>query len=236
MQEKSNISSPIKKNILQYLDHKGISQYQCYKETGMTRGILGQNNGISEDNLTRFLAYYEDVSPEWLVTGRGKMIRPSIETEATITSIHHPRYTERVEEEQYIPLYSLEATAGVLQQIDLLPEYEIGKIHIPNMPSCDGALNVTGDSMYPLVKSGDIVAYKIIHDIQNIHYGDMYLVSINEDGDIYITVKWVHKHKSDPNKVTLVSNNEHYSPRDVEIRHIQHIALIKFTIRYNNMG
>lgn len=204
--------------------------------SSVVNGIVGKRQSAPSFELTQKISTIASVSPDWLLLGYGDMMRLDIQQAATVTAIHKPKYTERIEEEQYIPLYSLEATAGVLQQLDLLPEYEIGKIHIPNMPSCDGALNVTGDSMYPLVKSGDIVAYKIIHDIQNIHYGDMYLISINEDGDIYITVKWVHKHKSDPNKVTLVSNNEHYSPRDVEIRHIQHIALIKFTIRYNNMG
>jgi hypothetical protein len=36
---------------------------------------LGQNNGISEDNITRFLAYYKEVSAEWLIRGDGDMIR-----------------------------------------------------------------------------------------------------------------------------------------------------------------
>lgn len=52
-------------------------------------------------------------------------------------------------------------------------EYEVGKIIIPRMPDCDGAISVTGDSMYPLLKSGDIVAYKEVQDIQNIHFGDI---------------------------------------------------------------
>ena len=34
MQEKS----PIKKNILQYIEYKGISKYKFYQETGITRG------------------------------------------------------------------------------------------------------------------------------------------------------------------------------------------------------
>ncbi len=73
MQEISNKKSIIKQNISSYLKFKGISEYQCYKETGITRGVLSQNNGISEDNLMRFLACYKEVNPAWLVTGTGHM-------------------------------------------------------------------------------------------------------------------------------------------------------------------
>lgn len=51
------------------------------------------------------------------------------------------------------------------------------------MPRCDGAVYVTGDSMYPLLKSGDIIVYKELHDFQEVIYGEMYLVSFDLDGD-----------------------------------------------------
>ena len=71
MQEKSLI----KKNILQYIEYKGVSKYEFYKNTRITRGILDQNNGISEENITRFLAYYKEVNVEWLILGTGKMLK-----------------------------------------------------------------------------------------------------------------------------------------------------------------
>ncbi len=73
MQENKQEKSLIKKNILIYLDKIGVTPYECYKKTGITRGILTQKNGITEDNIAKFLAYYTDVSIEWLITGRGKM-------------------------------------------------------------------------------------------------------------------------------------------------------------------
>ncbi|WP_018359355.1 XRE family transcriptional regulator [Porphyromonas levii] len=246
MQENKQINSIIKRNILSYLEYKGISQYQCYKDTGITRGVLSQDNGISEDNLMRFLNYYCDVSPDWLLTGQGEMLRkvPAVASfdysiqrnQPEVKTINTPKTKEPTEELQYIPYYSFEATAGVIELVDTSAEYEIGKIVVPNMPKCDGAVAVTGDSMYPLLKSGDIVAFKLVHDINNIHYGDMYLISLNEDGDCYITVKWLQKHPSDPSKAILVSHNEHYAPREVELRHIHRLALIKLSIRYNSMG
>lgn len=74
MQEKKQENSPIKKRILQYLSYKNISEYAFYKESGITRGILNQKTGISEDNLTRFLAYAQDVSTKWVLLGQDNMI------------------------------------------------------------------------------------------------------------------------------------------------------------------
>lgn len=71
MQEKSLI----KKNILQFLEIKKVSKYEFYQKTGITRGILNQNNGMSEENTTKFLAYYKEINPEWLLTGNGKMLK-----------------------------------------------------------------------------------------------------------------------------------------------------------------
>ena len=74
MQENKQEKSLIKQNILLYLEKKGVTSYEFYKKSGVTRGVLQQNNGISEDNMTRFLAYAPDVNPAWLLTGEGPMI------------------------------------------------------------------------------------------------------------------------------------------------------------------
>ena len=74
MQENKQEKSPIKQRILLFLAKKAVTQYEFYKNTGITRGVLGQNNGISEENISRFLAYYPEVNIEWLMTGRGEML------------------------------------------------------------------------------------------------------------------------------------------------------------------
>ena len=39
-------------------------------------------------------------------------------------------------------------------------QFVMGRIQIPSIPVCDGALYISGDSMYPILKSGDIVGFK----------------------------------------------------------------------------
>ena len=67
--------SSIKDKILYYLDKKGITRYRFYKDTGVTRGILDQKNGITEDNLLKFINYAQDISLEWLLLGVGDMLK-----------------------------------------------------------------------------------------------------------------------------------------------------------------
>lgn len=40
----------------------------------MSNGILSQKNGLSEENQLRFLSYYTDINPTWLLTDKGEML------------------------------------------------------------------------------------------------------------------------------------------------------------------
>lgn len=75
MQEKIQNVSPVKQNILRFIDYLGISKRVFYNKTGISRGTLESNTGITEDTLAKFIALYPDVSLEWLFTGGEPMIR-----------------------------------------------------------------------------------------------------------------------------------------------------------------
>jgi Predicted transcriptional regulators len=147
------------------------------------------------------------------------------------------RTMDSIHEIQEVPLYDLEATAG-LQEL-----FSGGKsavqildtIKIPHLPKCDGAISITGDSMYPLLKSGDMVLYKEI-PLDSIFYGEMYLLSYKiDDWEEYVTVKYVQKSDLGDEYLKLVSQNQHHQPKDVLKAHITAIAIIKASIRINTM-
>ena len=144
--------------------------------------------------------------------------------------------TDLVKPEQRIPLFDVEAAAGLVPLFtEAVKHIPINYIQIPNLPKCDGAIYITGDSMYPLLKSGDIVLYKVIHDIKNsIFWGEMYLLSVIVDGEEYILVKYIQK-ADDPDYVRLVSENRHHSDKEVLIENIRALALIKASVRINSM-
>lgn len=243
MQEKRQEKSIIKRNISQYLAFKGISDYQFYKETGVSRGVLSQNNGLSEDNLMRFLGYYDDVNPAWVVTGEGNMLKGEDKLEFLesrnqgefdLNQISFTKYRDKIIPIQVIPLYEFEATAGFLTQGDT-PDAIYDYIRIPRMSKVDGASFVLGDSMTPTLKSGDIVVFKQYHDLQSILYGEMYLISILIEGDFHLVIKYIHRIEGVKDTVRLVSSNPTHQPIDVKLANIHAFAHIKASIRYHTM-
>lgn len=238
MQENKQEKSPIKRKILTFLSEMGISQYDFYRKTGITRGILSQNNGISEENIARFLAVYPQVSAEWLLTGRGNMLREEDGQLARPTiAAQFPLRTDRQVEMQSIPLYELDASAGLVALFnETARQVPVSHLQIPDLPPCDGAIYVRGDSMYPLLKSGDIVLYKEVRNISNgILWGEMYLLSFEIDGDWYIAIKYIQR-SDDDRFVRLVSHNPHHSPKDIPLDSIRALALVKASVRFNTLG
>jgi phage repressor protein C with HTH and peptisase S24 domain len=135
---------------------------------------------------------------------------------------------------QQIPLYQVEAIAGVTPIFtDLNQQEPYDYLHIPNAPKCDGAIYATGDSMYPLIKSGDIIAYKIITDLQNdIYWGQMYILYIEIAGDLFRTVKYVKKGNLE-DTILLVSVNKHHEDKEVKLSKVKAMAQVKLSIRIN---
>ena len=212
------------------------------KTLGMTQEQLAQRLGVGKTALSmietgkarlsnrnkNILVQEFNVSPEWLESGVGEMFNadPSLVKEFS-------RKTDNSLPMQSVPLYSIEGTAGLVPLFtDRMSIEPVNYIHIPNLPKCDGAIYVVGDSMYPLLKSGDIVLYKQLQSLEDVFWGDMYLLSIDINGEEYITVKYVQK-SDRAGYVRLVSQNQHHADKDVQVEKIRAIALVKASIRMN---
>ena len=74
MQEKVQKISPTKQRILQFVDTLGISKRDFYAATGISRGTLESSTGITEDTIAKVFATYPDLSPMWVVLGKGEML------------------------------------------------------------------------------------------------------------------------------------------------------------------
>lgn len=186
-------------------------------------------SALSERNKN-ILVQDLNVNPDWLETGKGEMFNcPKEEWQPYL------RRTDNTIPHQSVPLYTLEATAGLVPLfVDPSKVKPLDYIHIPNLPKCDGAIYVRGDSMYPLLKSGDIVLYKQMNDFSNIFWGDMYLLSLDVEGDEYVTIKYIQKSER-PGCIKLVSQNPHHADKDIEIERVRALAFVKASIRMNSI-
>jgi len=179
------------------------------------------------------------INPEFLLSGKGDVfINPANNVSREPSTRYFKLKTDNVIQHQSVPLYDLQASASVVALFrDSNNEKPVDHITIPNLPKCDGAIYVSGDSMYPLLKSGDIIMYKkLANCLDNMFWGEMYLVSlINDDGDEFVMVKWLHKSDKGEEYVKLVSENRHHQPKDFHVNNIKGLALIKASIRVNSM-
>lgn len=227
----------------EYLDHIGVNTSSAEIAIGVSNGSLSKpfnkDTTIKTDTLEKFLTKYTDISSDWLLRGKGSMIVKGGLDLVNETRAVYKMKTDRSVKDQLVPLYDIEATAGMVE----LFRNKNGKnkpidyISIPNLPKCDGAIYVTGDSMYPLLKSGDIIMYKELQNsIDNIFFGEMYLVSIDLDGEEFVTVKWIHKSEKGEDFIKIVSQNSHHQAKDVHLSNIKAMALIKASIRINSMS
>lgn len=223
-------------DIKEHLDIKSDAEFSRFLE--IKANVL--HNWRSRNTFNTELLYTKcrDLNPDWLLTGEGKMIKSNssylLNESASFVKENSVAYNKK---EQLIPLYNLEATAGLVPLFDEMNGNNVEDyIHIPNMPKCDGAIHVTGDSMYPLIKSGDIITFKkITVNSEFIFWGEMYLISVNMDDDEYITIKFIQKSDIGSDYVKLVSHNQHHQPKDINIKHIRALALVKASIRFNSM-
>lgn len=173
------------------------------------------------------------ISAYWLLTGEGEMLE-SISTE--VTPLHtFALQSDRKIESQDIPLYDLSATAGLMAIFNdnhISPE---DYLRIPNLPPVDGAIYVRGESMTPLLKSGDIIIFKrLALSLDSILWGQIYLLSFIAGGDFFTVVKYVQKSDS-PDCIRLVSHNDRFQPKDIPLSSIQALAIVKASITFHTM-
>lgn len=243
MQENKQEKSPIKQKILLYLAQKNISQYEFYKNTGITRGVLTQNNGISEDNITRFLAYYPEVNAEWLLTGQGNMLKTKCTSEKP-TSIDKPiskdKVTKNVSNNQEttvkkipegshegIPLIPFSAMAGALTGELTAMEYECERYVVPAFKGADFLMPVKGNSMVPTYASGDIVACQRVPMSGLFFQWNKPYVLDTAQGPLIKRLK----PGSDKQHVLIVSDNKEYDPFELSYEDINAVAMVIGLIR-----
>lgn len=223
MQEVKQEKSLIKQNILLYLDKKGVSPYEFYRVSGVTRGVLSQNNGISEDNLARFLAYASDVNPSWLLTGKGEMIKPVIEDGfENLPSVN--------QDCQGSPYYNVDFIGGfdaLMNDQTINPDFYIN--YPPYNKEGVVWVNLTGRSMEPELSQGDIIALKpVTTPIEYLPFGEIYAIVTDE----YRTVKRIRLSER-PGYIWLIPSNTapEYQEQEIPIDMITKVYAVLGSIR-----
>lgn len=131
------------------------------------------------------------ISMRWLMTGKGEMTEPEIDVRADFSPIKY-----------FVNVDSSMGNAQFLSDDDEKFVY----ISLPGYTKCF-AINAYGDSMLPLIKSGEIVILSDWHE-NFIDWGKIYLV-VTKSG--YRAIKRVFP-SDDESRITCKSENEKSNP------------------------
>lgn len=219
-----------------YMAAAGINDNQMTVKAGLSVGLLNNarrgDYDLGKKSVEKILSSFQDIDRVWLITGEGEMLKSAQEASPART---FQLRTDRLLADQDIPLYDLTATAGLVEIFSNTPQEPADHIRVPNLPAVDGAVYVKGDSMTPLLKSGDIIIYKKTDfSPDGILWGQIYLLSYTIGSDSYTVVKYI-KRSPIEGHIRLVSSNEFYEPVDIPAGSVTALALVKASITFHAM-
>jgi len=215
---------------------------ELHDQLGLTGAEVSINNLPQGVSVPFVHSHKKNEEIYVVLSGKGNMLKTSHEdsklSSLEVVKSHKPKYIEKKEDVQDIPLFNFKASAGIKEILGPSSnDFLIDTIRIPDMPKCDGAIKIMGDSMMPKLKPGDIIMYKEMPlNIQDLFYGEMYLISYEIDGDYYVVVKYIRKSEKGEPFIKLASENPEHASKDIEFGRINALALIKGFINVSTMG
>lgn len=244
--------SPIKERILQIIEFLGITKVVFCEKTKISYANLKGKSLESEiggDKIAEILSIYNNISPEWLLTGKGEMLRTqstqhthnndtqSAEKQhkdkqnksvAKENNDHFPAVGKMIPEQasEGIPLIPTSAMAGIFQGETIVLEYECDKYIVPAFKDAEFLISVKGSSMIPKYNSGDIVACKRMPLDTFFQWNKVYVLD-TEQGAL---IKRVKRGSTDET-LSICSDNPSYEPFELSRNKIYHIALVIGVIR-----
>ena len=192
------------------------------------RDIVGTKQAKPRFEIIKQLveSYELQISADWLITGNGPMQRLAVNS-------LQPSPCRNVDRDS-IPVYNTYAAGNLHELFANKSDFIVGELSIPKSPDCDGAIYVRETSMYPLFKGDDLVAYKQLHNIDNIMGGKMYLIDFHDKGDDIFMIRYVYWEEKN-STLRLVSYNKQYGDMIIPASGVRTIALVKIVISISSM-
>lgn len=179
----------------------------------------GQSFGIEPVRAT--IDALPEVSPDWLLYGRGPVLRPKLSTNC---------------EGRGVPYYEdIDATCSFLSAYSDSGEHPTFFIDYEHFNDCTAYLPVVGDSMYPHYCPGEIIAVKRILNLDIIQWGEAYLVVTDDEANSLRTVKYVHPGLTNDTLILRAANPDYAGDMVIPKRHILGLFIVKGKIKRNQL-
>lgn len=223
-----------KKSMLELI----ISHYASGNKSRMARILNISPQAISTwfsrntFDLELIYAKCENINPDWLLTGQGSMLKtdaapPMADNDSPSDAASRPVAIPTNSPTEGIPLLPFNTLAGELMGEQSAMQYECERYVIPAFRGADFMIRITGDSMEPTYRSGDLVACQRV-PLADIFFqwGKTYVLDTVQ-GSIIKRIK----PGSDPNHVLIVSDNPAYQPYELSRQQFNGVALVRGLVR-----
>lgn len=105
-------------------------------------------------------------------------------------------------------VYDIDATCGMdNREIEFAEDRIIGSVNLPEISKTAKIVTANGDSMEPVIYNGNRVVIREIFNWEDIFYGQIYLILLDE----YRMIKYIRRYEQDEkNYIILRSENSRY--------------------------
>lgn len=222
--------------IKHYIDSKGISVRKFEESVGFSNGAFSRQykkgKTIGVDKLESILEVYTDINPEWLLSGEGTMLSEvtyPLSMGGNMVKEGPAIYGNIENLPVPIPLYEDGVDAGFFAEEPIASSYII----VPGIPKCDGAVKIYSETMSPLIKNGDTVAFRIVNKFpDNVLWGEIHLVAFAWGEERHLSIGYLKKGET-PGEIILSGYEKHIADKLIPMEFIRSVALVRANISYS---
>lgn len=226
----------------------GLTDYRVYTDVeGITKNMMvklrnGETEEVSIKILIPFCTYFENVNPDYILTGRGTPLKetleesPSVPVSSGIAVTTEEEYNDAVNKGLHLlPQVSFKFAAGQTQLISTTEDIT-RYWYLPDCKDCEGIAQVVGNSMAPTLPSGCWIALKRFTLPSNpnaIPFGNIFgvVVEDKDTGEYHGHIKIIRRYED-----TLLSrkfwiarsiNRGEFDDFDIEIGLVKSLWIVK---------
>lgn len=220
-----------KERIEAFIKYKSLTNKGFEENCGLGNGFVSKiGDAIRLSKIELISNTYPELNVIWLKTGVGEMLQSKEREERTVT-INQSSISDSAHKGALI--YDIDATCGLNgRDIEFADERVVGSIDTPEINPDSKIIFATGDSMLPLIASGDKIVIRRIESWDYFNFGQVYLIITSE----YRFIKRVRRHPKDDEKLILLrSENIEYDDIDLPKEEIIHLFIVENILSINNI-
>lgn len=217
----------LKERIMQYISYRRMTVQTFEFEAHLSNGAVSKmGDNTRRSTLDKISNSFPDLNRTWLLTGEGDMlVRNEGIVEIPLSAIKEGVYTGTL-------VYDIDGTCGVKNRDMYFAEDNvIGSIDLPEISKSSKIIRANGDSMEPKIHDGNRVVIREIMSWNDIFYGQIYLVIMEE----YRMIKYIRRYEPDEeNYIILRSENKEYDDIKLHKSKIRKLFIVENILSIKN--